>query len=78
VFGLRADAPSGRLLWDIRLLEGHGIRGYPFGGDGVLDLSCATRSSATEEPEIQVHSTVPMELVIRWEEGERTLAVPED
>jgi hypothetical protein len=77
VFGLCADAFSGRLLWDVRLLENHGVQRYPFGRDGVLDLSCATRSSATQEPKIQVSSTVPLELVIRWEGGERTVAVPE-
>jgi hypothetical protein len=77
VFGLRADAFSGRLLWDVRLLENHGVQRYPFGRDGVLALSCATRSSATQEPKIQVSSTVPLELVIRWEGGERTVAVPE-
>jgi hypothetical protein len=76
VFGLRADAPAGRLLWDVRLLENHGIRGYPFGGDGVLDLSCAARSTAAEEPEIQASSTVPLELKIRWSGGEKTVAVP--
>jgi glycogen debranching enzyme len=64
VMGLRADAPSGRLLWDVRLLEAHGVRDYPFGRDGVLDLSCAARRSATQEPEVQVSSTVPVELVV--------------
>jgi hypothetical protein len=77
VFGLRADASSGRLLWDVRLLENHGVHGYPFGRDGVLDLSCANRNSATVEPEIQVRSTVPLKLMIRWEGGEKTVAVPE-
>jgi Trehalase len=76
VFGLRADAPFGRLLWDVRLLESHGINGYPFGKDGVLDLSCAARNSTTDEPEIQVRSTVPLELVIRWNGGEKSVAVP--
>jgi hypothetical protein len=75
VMGLRADAPSGRLLWDVRLLESHGVRAYPFGRDGVLDLSCAPRSSATEEPEIQVSSTVPLELAIRWSGGENLIRV---
>jgi hypothetical protein len=77
VFGLRAVAPAGRLLWDVRLLENHGINGYPFGRNGVLDLSCTARSSATEEPEIQVSSTVPLELVIRWDAGEKSVTVPE-
>jgi hypothetical protein len=76
VFGLRADTPSGRLLWDVRLLERHGVYDYPFGGDGVLDLSCAARNSTAEEPEIQVRSTVPLQLVVKWEGGEKTVAVP--
>jgi hypothetical protein len=76
VFGLRADAPSRRLLWDVRLLESHGVRRYPFGNDGVLDLSCAVRGSAGEEPEIQVRSTIPLELVVRWEGREKTVVMP--
>jgi glycogen debranching enzyme len=75
VFGLRADAPSGRLLWDVRLLEEHGVRRYPFGVEGVLDLSCASRGSAREEPRIEVRSSVPLELMVRWEGGEKTVAV---
>jgi hypothetical protein len=39
VLGLRADAPNGRLLWDVRLLEEHGVLRYPFGREGVLDLA---------------------------------------
>jgi Trehalase len=77
VMGLRADVPNDRLLWDVRLLESHGVRDYPFGRDGVLDLSCAARSSAREEPEITVRSTVPLQLVVRWDGGEKRVAVPE-
>jgi hypothetical protein len=73
VMGLRAGAPSGRLLWDVRLLESHGVNNYPFGKDGVLDLSCAARSIAADEPEVEIRSTVPLELVIRWEGGEKTV-----
>jgi hypothetical protein len=77
VFGLRADAPNDRLLWDVRLLESHGVRGYPFSGHGVLDLSCAARSSAREEPQIEARSTIPLELVIRWEGGEKAVPIAE-
>jgi hypothetical protein len=73
VMGLRADAPSGRLLWDVRLLERHGVNNYPFGKNGVLDLSCAARSSAAQEPEVEIGSTIPLELVVRWEGGEKTV-----
>jgi hypothetical protein len=75
VMGLRSDAPSGRLLWDVRLQESHGVNGYPFGKNGVLDLSCAARRSAAEEPELRVSATIPVELVVRWQGGEKTVAV---
>jgi glycogen debranching enzyme len=75
VLGLRADAPNGRLLWDVRLLEKHGVRRYPFGVDGVLDLSCESRSSARDVPRIEARSTVSLELVIRWEGGEKKVGV---
>jgi hypothetical protein len=77
LMGLRADVPNDLLLWDVRLLKSHGVRDYPFGRDGVLDLSCAARSSAREEPEITVRSTVPLQLVVRWDGGEKRVAVPE-
>ena len=76
VMGLRADALNGRLLWDVRLLEAHGVNAFPFGKNGVLDLSCAARTSTAEEPEVQALSTVPLRLVVRWERGEKTVAVP--
>ena len=76
VFGMRAEAPNSRLLWDVRLLEDHGVRGYPFGRDGVLDLSCSARGSAAQEPQIRARSTVPLQLVVRWEGGKKTVAVP--
>lgn len=73
VFGLRADVPNGRLVWDVRLLEGHGVRRYPFGAGGVLDLSCAPRSSATAEPRVTAASTTELDLLVRWDGGEKTL-----
>jgi glycogen debranching enzyme len=73
VMGLRADAPSGRLLWDVRLLESHGVERYPFGSNGVLDLSCAARGGAGEEPEVEISATVPLEVVVRWDGGQKTV-----
>jgi hypothetical protein len=69
VFGLRADVPAGRLTWDVRLLEGHGVRRYPFGVGGLLDLECAPRGSGSRQPEIQARSSVPLTLEILWEGG---------
>ncbi|MES2202427.1 MAG: trehalase family glycosidase [candidate division FCPU426 bacterium] len=69
VFGLRADVPSGRLVWDLRLLEGHGVKGYPFAAKGLLDLSVAPRASAKEKPQVKASANMRLKLEIRWEGG---------
>jgi hypothetical protein len=68
-FGLRPEVPKKRLLWDLRLLEGHGVKGYPFAAKGVLDLACAPRRSPKERPRITAKSNVPLTLELRWEGG---------
>jgi glycogen debranching enzyme len=71
VFGLRPDAPSRRLIWDVRLTEAHGVRRYPFGPDVSLDLACAARRSAKDPPRIDATASSPVELEVRWEGGSR-------
>jgi hypothetical protein len=69
VFGLRPDMENQKLVWDVRLLEEHGVSNYPFGREGVLDLHCGARSSAGQRPDIRASSNVPLKLEIRWEGG---------
>jgi glycogen debranching enzyme len=70
VFGVQPDVPNAKLIWDVRLLEEHGIKQYPFGNSGLVDLHCAARSSQTEKPSVQAISNIPLDLVIRWQNGE--------
>jgi len=69
VLGLRPDMPRKRLMWDIRLLEEHGVKRYPWGRNGVLDLSCAPRRRATEKPVVKASSNAALELEIHWQGG---------
>lgn len=64
--GLRPDIPNGTLIWDIRHLEKHGVNRYPFGLNGMLDLSCEARTDQNQKPKIQVASNIPLRLEIRW------------
>ena len=75
VFGLRPDVPEGRLLWDVRLLEEHGVQQYPYGVDGLLELHCAGRGSQSEEPAITAKGNVPVEVVVKWQGGSKTIKV---
>lgn len=73
VFGLKPNVPNDTLEWDVRLLDAHGISGYPYGNDGILDLRCQKRTSPNEKPVIAAKSNIPVTLVVKWEGGKETL-----
>ncbi|WP_157261085.1 MGH1-like glycoside hydrolase domain-containing protein [Paenibacillus wynnii] len=73
VFGLKPDVPNSKLIWDIRLLEEHGITSYPYGREGVIDLRCDERDTPEQAPVITASSTVSVTLVVRWENGQETI-----
>ena len=68
VMGVKSDPVHGKLRWDVRLLEEHGIVDYPF-GDTPVTLRCQARTSQDEEPVITVESPIPVEVEICWGEG---------
>lgn len=70
VFGLQPDVPNHTLVWDVRLLDEHGVENYPFGAKGVLDLKCYARDSVLEKPLIEIRSNVSVKLKVRWAGGE--------
>jgi len=72
-FGLRPSAHERRLVWDVRLLEAHGVSRYPFGPDVEMDLRCDKRRHASEKPLIQVRATGEVEIVVTWDGGRETI-----
>lgn len=73
LIGLRWQAEH--LLWDIRLMEAHGVLRYPLGIKDSVDLRCAARASSTEAPQLHISSTTAIELLIRWGGGEARLSL---
>lgn len=69
IFGLQPDVQNSRLIWDVRLLDEHGVSQYPFGNTGLINLRCAARLSVKERPVIKANSNIPLEIEIRWEGG---------
>lgn len=55
VFGIRT-AP-GRIDWDVRLTEAHGVRGLRLGDGTLVDLSCEARTSSSEKPRVTIRSS---------------------
>jgi glycogen debranching enzyme len=73
VFGIRPDTANGLLRWDIRLMDEHGVKQYPYGNTGVLDLHCEARASTTDTPLISVTSSIKVKLLVTWESGQRVI-----
>jgi hypothetical protein len=69
VFGLRPLAADNRLIWDIRLLDAHGVEHYPFGARGMLNLRCEQRSSGQEQPVVHIASNIPVQVQVQWKGG---------
>jgi hypothetical protein len=75
VFGLAQDAVMNRLTWRVRLTDEHGVRRYPLGPTGMVDLKCGPRNSRLDRPSIEVNSNVPFTLEVIWEGGTETVII---
>jgi len=75
ILGIRPGLDPTILIWNVRLLERHGITNYPFGKTGTVDLCCMARTSSSEEPHIEVKSNQPITIQLVWETGASTTKV---
>ena len=75
VFGIQADVPHNRLIWRIDLTDDFGVKQYPFGVNGLVDLRCKARKSIQDKPKITVSSNTDLTLDIIWAGGSYTIAV---
>ncbi|MBR2870422.1 MAG: glycoside hydrolase [Clostridia bacterium] len=66
VFGIKPYAEQNKIVWQVNLLEKHGVEKYPFGKDGELTLVCEKRQSNDQTPKITFESNIPVELEIVW------------
>ena len=65
VFGINPHAREEKIVWDVRLLEKHGVKNYPF-NDLSIDLICEKRASEDEEPIVTALCEKPIEIEIRY------------
>ena len=64
--------------WHVDLTDRFGVEQYPFGKDATLSLLCHERSSAAEEPQVEIRSDRPVTVEIFWDEGRRSKTVTVD
>jgi glycogen debranching enzyme len=71
VFGIKPFASENKIVWQVELLERHGVERYPFGTDGELTLLCHERNDKTQEPTIEIKSNVPVQIEVLWGDGNK-------
>ena len=74
VMGIKSDPVHGRIRWDVRLTDAHGIVDYPFGTVPIC-LRCEARTSVKDEPVVTIESACPVEAEILWEGGRKVVSV---
>ncbi len=67
VFGIKSIAKENKIIWDVKLLEKHGISKYPL-GSGDVDLICEKRE-ADEKPVITIQADFPVIVEVKWQGG---------
>jgi glycogen debranching enzyme len=75
VFGLRPDYRRQVLVWDVRLLEAHGVKDYPMGADMLVQLAVAQRVDAHVQPVVTISANRPLRVELVWDGGSRILDV---
>jgi glycogen debranching enzyme len=70
IFGIRADVPNNTLLIDVRLKDEYGVKHYPYGKNGLLDILCKKRKNDIEKPSISIQTNVPLKIIVKWRGGE--------
>jgi hypothetical protein len=72
IFGLRPNVPENTLLIDVRLTDEYGVKQYPYGKTGMLDIFCKKRGKDTDKPSLTIHTNKPLKVIVRWKGGEWT------
>jgi len=70
VFGIRANVPDRTLLIDVNLLDSYGVNQYPYGQNGLLNISVQKRKSVLKRPKIMIESNIALTVMVKWEGGE--------
>lgn len=73
VFGIRPNVPEQTLIIDVHLTDHYGVKQFPFGKQGLLNIEVFERNSLNEKPEISIESNIPLKVLVFWNHGEETI-----
>lgn len=75
IFGIRADVPNNKIVWDVTLKDEFGVKQYPFGTDDTIDFYCKSRKDTKRMPQISVKSSTDFTLTLFWAGGKKDILI---
>ncbi|WP_102407336.1 MGH1-like glycoside hydrolase domain-containing protein [Parabacteroides bouchesdurhonensis] len=75
IFGIRSNVYDKKMTIDVNLTEAYGMKRYPFGMDGLVDIKVKARSAAAQEPQVEITSNVPFELTVLWGDKQKVVNI---
>lgn len=69
VFGIRPNVPENTLVIDVNLIDSYGVEQYPFGQNGLLDITIRKRKSESQRPIVTIRSNQSLKVIVKWEGG---------
>ena len=66
VIGINANYGRKEVVWNINLLEEHGVNAYPYSSSGYVDFKVFARRNKSEAPRIEINSQHEFTLVVKY------------
>lgn len=70
VFGIRPDVQKNELCIDVNLTDEYGVKQYPYGLNGSIDILCKKRNDPKEKPSLSITTNEPFKLIVKWQGGQ--------
>ncbi|WP_329905544.1 MGH1-like glycoside hydrolase domain-containing protein [Porphyromonas pogonae] len=78
MLGIKGDYINNTITWDLNETVRHGIKRYPFGPTGSIDLIASARTSAASKPQLSIKTNKAFKLVVNYGDRTETIAVTPD
>ena len=75
IFGIRANLQEREITLDVTLTDAYGIKKYPFGEYGSIDIKVEKRSNKNVKPKVTITTNEPFKLLLLWENNKKEFEI---
>ncbi len=75
IFGIRANLQEREITLDVTLTDAYGIKKYPFGENGSIDIKVEKRSNKNVKPKVTITTNEPFKLLLLWENNKKEFEI---